>query len=166
MAIEPDAHVAEAELGAVWYAANQYYEASFKNAVEYVGIVFKRPDGKYVVTAHRGNSQFHCQVPNDKFPGFTPTAVWHTHVPLHVADPSGEAKGFLDFIESASAVLFGGGRFNLSGPDKEVADILTERLGWPFAVYAVTMTTIKRYRPGSGEKEWVKDPPSRMRKKK
>src|SRR5947207_3107218 len=90
---QPDDHVADTELGAVWYAANQYYESSFIAGVEYVGLVFKRSDGKYVVTAHRGNSLFDCEVPPDQVPGANPVAIWHSHVPLARIDDSGELDG-------------------------------------------------------------------------
>src|SRR5262249_28751835 len=38
------------ELAAVWYAANYYYQSSYKRGREYIGSVFRQADGKYGVT--------------------------------------------------------------------------------------------------------------------
>ena len=69
-------------------------------------------------------------------------------------------------VFDAIAHAAGGGVYNLSDADKEVAKELTRRAGRPIAVYLCTATLIKRYKPGmrEPEKEWTKDPPSRMKK--
>jgi hypothetical protein len=158
---QPDDYVADTELGAVWYAANQYYAASLRAGVEYVGVVFRRPDGKYVVTAHRGNSLFDCEVPPDRVPGCEPVALWHTHIPLSRIDDSGELDGVAQAAE-AVRTLFGGGMNDFSSADRGVADELTKRAQYPFSVYLITLMLIKRYTPGKPDVQWSKDPPARL----
>lgn len=158
--IEVNPYESPTELGAVWYAANYYYEASIKSGVEYGGVVFKAPNGRYSVTRKKGVfgelNYVHTQAgyPNDSI-----FALWHTHLPA----PAMKGGSGILFLNYALTELFES-YANLSSQDKKVVDDIKLKKGRRISMYAVTATTIKRYRPGEQVQHWDKSPPSRMSK--
>jgi hypothetical protein len=180
---ELPAHESNSELGAVWFAANYYFEASFKHMVEYNGWVFRNGRGKFQISGRRGKSPIITEVLRSDVPkGADPVAVWHTHLPsnrvLMIKDEQGrfvrgpdgkwlidkgnrEIAGFFDLVRGAPADAF-------SGPDRDTANILARevwhKFGHGFALYICLATEIKRLRVGSAQPDgaWPKDPPARM----
>ena len=150
---QPLDYVADTELEAVWYAANQFYGASQKNRVEYGGNVYVRPDGKYVLTVGKSKLEYHVRVEDQAFQGLVLTAKWHTHLPAK----SELAEALDDFL--------GIGQYNFSTDDRNLAEEKSTKIPG-FSLYLVTDTVIKRYRPGSAkpEKSWTKEPPAHLEK--
>jgi hypothetical protein len=144
----------DAELAAVWYAANQYYTASFRGAREYIGVVFKDAAGQYGITVRGDGNYFHSKVRIGDVPKkTTPVAVWHTHV---------NSSAFEDPAAQVIASLISSFDMDwdeFSGDDTALADNTTKALQRSFPIYLVTPTVIRRYRPGSEVKSWPKDPP-------
>jgi hypothetical protein len=185
---ELPAHEADTELGAVWFAANYYFEASFKRAREYNGWVFRNTRGKYQITGRRGDSALFTQFfPADLPRGVDPVAVWHTHVPTtralmltdeknknqFIRGPDGKwrmDRSSMPFVDIADMVRHatGSGPSAFSGADKTAAEDLASQVrrgfGHGFALYLCLATLIKRFRVGVEHPEtvWRKDPPGRM----
>ena len=154
----------ETELAAVWYAANYYYESSYRRGGEYIGVVFLDADGKYGITV-RGDGGFAgSKVRIHDVPrGTAPMAVWHTHIPCTAGETDAIVKILLCLATTLDA-----GWDTFSSEDRKLSDDASKwsvpAYGRRFPIYLVTATQIKRYR---GEKYpemvWRKDPPSRMR---
>lgn len=159
------------ELAAVWYAANFYYQASYNRAIEYGGIVFKWPNGKFGVTVRRG-AFTHTQIHWEDQPEDAETAaIWHTHIPLTRAGSTPLRRDALELFEFFSSV-FEAGYEDFSPEDKALAEEATKAMQrisgtrQRIPIYLVTATVIKRYTPGATPPitEWSKKPPSRMRR--
>ncbi len=171
------------ELEAVWYAANFYYGVSQRKTIEYGGIVFLKPNGKYGLTVRNGYldkaGKFHSNAFDgsmirfgDTPQGATPVAVWHTHLPETLR--AGNLLGTL--LELAGAMLgavderLGMSYQHFSDADRGIAEnaskISTKGGGPQIPIYLVTATLIKRYSPMSPKpfKEWPKDPPGNLRR--
>jgi hypothetical protein len=154
----------DTELAAVWYAANYYYEASFRRGGEYIGVVFRDADGRYGLTVRSDGGFSGAKVRVFDVPhGTVPTAVWHTHVPY--------TSGKADPLERVFLLLmttFDLGWDEFSGGDRMLAENATQisRRAWghSIAIYLVTASLIRRYRPGARipEKSWPKAMPSGM----
>lgn len=161
----------DTELAAVWYAANYYYESSFRRAREYIGVVFRQADGKYGITVRnldenstwRGSAVRIGDVPR----GTVPMACWHTHVPCDAGDSKHGISGSTKFLRCIASSLdlawdeFSSADYSLSDENsKKTLKIWGHR----FPIYLITATEIKRYRGTAfPEKSWKKDPPSRMK---
>jgi len=164
-----NSEVFDTELAAVWYAANYYYESSFRRQREYIGVIFRKPDNLYGLTVRRGEAFDHSKIRVWDVPaGTVPTAVWHTHLPLWASGTPGKVDLGGLFSEFVSELL-GAGYQDFSDADRGIADDhsrLSRRLhGHTISIYLVTAELIKRYRPGlrHPEKSWAKEPPGRMR---
>jgi hypothetical protein len=162
----------DTELAAVWFAANYYYEASFKRIREYAGIVFKKPNGKHGLTIRRDGRFDRIEIRfEDVPPGCDTRAVWHTHLPHSRLVEDKMFKFFLMFAEALEHKYFNGGLENFSGAsggdrgDIPLAEAATRAFKHPVSIYLITATLIKRYTPGlkTPEKEWRKEPPGRMK---
>ena len=154
----------ETELGAVWYAANYYYQTSYKRGREYIGVVFRDTDGKYGITV-RGDGGFAASKVRigDVPPGTLPTAVWHTHIPSSAGGLSTAGRIVMLLLTS-----FDMDWDEFSDADKKLSDdaskVSLKRWGHSISIYLLTDTKIKRYQgPHYVEKTWRKDRPSKMR---
>lgn len=154
----------DTELAAVWYAANYYYQASYRRGREYIGVVFREPSGKFGITV-RGDGGFAgSKVRIGDVPrGAIPTAVWHTHIPSTAGNISAAGQVLMLLLTS-----FDMGWDEFSDNDKKLSDdaskISLRLWGHRIPIYLVTATMIKRYRGTDlPDKVWPKDPPSRMR---
>ena len=155
----------DTELEAVWYAANYYNKASYQHLGEYIGVVFRENYGqhKYGITVRGDGDFFQSKVSIGDVPrGTLPVAVWHTHVPSCAAkDPFTQLLLYLFTTGDAAWDEF-------SDTDRTLADKATKTAQKLFhhgiAIYMVTPTVIKRYRPGARhpEQAWQKQPPHRM----
>jgi hypothetical protein len=154
----------DTELAAVWYAANYYYETSYRGDREYIGVVFREPNWKFGLTV-RGDgahSESKARI-GDVPPGTVPTAVWHTHLPASAGNASDAAK-LITLILST----FDLGWDEFSGNDTTLSDdaskVSLTRWGHRIPIYLVTAAVIKKYRgPHLTERVWSKPAPSRMR---
>jgi len=153
------------ELEAVWYAANYYYKTSYQRGREYIGVVFREPNGRFGITVRGDGVCFQTKVRVGDVPnGTKPTAVWHTHIPSTACATSFEGKVFMLLLTSFD---FDWDEF--SGDDRALSDnaskISIKRWGHRIPIYLVTATMIKRYRGNNlPDKVWHKDAPSQMRK--
>lgn len=153
----------DTELAAVWYAANFYYETSYRRHREYIGVVFREPSGRLGLTV-RGDGGFHqSKVRIGDVPtGAIPVAVWHTHLPSAAASDSLTGQILMLLLSS-----FDLGWDEFSGYDKDLSNnaskVSLARWGHRIPIYLVTGTQIKRYR-GSNlpDKVWQKDLPAHM----
>jgi hypothetical protein len=160
----------ETELAAVWFAANFYYESSVRRRKEYIGVVFRKPNGKFGITV-RGDGTFAgCKVSVFDVPdGTIPVAVWHTHLPMTLLGKTIIAKLLGEAFEEFSE-LVGASFEDFSDRDKKLARDNTRRSvlsgGGVIRIYLATDTLIKRFTPGSEhpEKIWHKQPPGRMQR--
>lgn len=160
----------DTELQAVWFAANYYYEASFRRRKEYSGVVFQKPNGKFSLTIRR-DGQFHqSKVRIDDAPADGDLrAIWHTHIPYTQLSNNDDIKIIALALESIEDLL-GGGFENFSTADKRMAEDLTQQslkiVRRRFPIYLITASVIKRYTPGAKtpEKTWSKEPPGKMKK--
>jgi hypothetical protein len=153
------------ELAAVWYAANYYYQSSYKRGREYIGSVFRQADGKYGVTVRSDGGFAQSTIRIGDVPrGAIPTAVWHTHIPS-------SAMAKTTFGQILMAILTTGDADwdQFSDADRDMVDkaseVSREVWGQPISMYLCTATVIRRYRPGLAQpdKSWDKDPPSKFR---
>lgn len=153
----------DTELAAVWYAANYYYETSFRRHREYIGVVFREPGERYGLTV-RGDGGFHqSKVRIGDVPaGSIPMAVWHTHLPSSAASDSLGGQ-LLMFILSS----FDLGWDEFSTEDMTLSDnaskVSLARWGHRIPIYLITGTQIKRYRGRNiPDKVWSKALPAHM----
>lgn len=155
----------DTELAAVWYAANYYYETSYRRDREYIGVVFREPNWKFGLTVRGDGSHSESKVRIGDIPlGTIPTAVWHTHLPASAGNASDAAKLITWIISS-----FDLGWDEFSGNDTKLSDDASKvgltRWGHRIPIYLVTATMIKKYRgPHLAERVWSKPAPSRMRR--
>jgi hypothetical protein len=158
-------HEAPTELGIVWYAANYYYEASYRAGREYGGLVFRRPSGAWSVTLRKGSFDTLAwqDIGKDMPAGCWPAAYWHTHLPAS-AYKGGSGAGLLLGLNDILGALVGQGYTDFSEGDLKSARQAAKVLGRPFAIYLCTATLIKRWHSGKANNPqvWAKDPPSRM----
>jgi hypothetical protein len=156
---------AQTELGIVWYAANYYYEASFRAGREYGGLVFRRPTGTWSVTLRKGSFDTLAwkDIHKDMPAGCWPAAYWHTHLPAS-AYRGGSGGGLLVALSDVLGSLVGQGFEDFSGGDIDSARKAAAVLGRPFSIYLCTATLIKRWHSGraNNPQVWKKEPPSRM----
>jgi hypothetical protein len=154
----------DTELAAVWYAANYYYETSYRRDREYIGVVFRESNWKFGLTVRGDGSHSESKVRIGDVPrGTVPTAVWHTHLPASAGNASDAAK-LITLILST----FDLGWDEFSGNDTKLSDdaskVSLTRWGHRIPIYLVTATVIKKYRgPHLRERVWSKPAPSRMR---
>lgn len=154
------------ELAAAWYAANYYYEASWRSAREYGGLIFRRPNGNFSVTIRKGrfDALGWQGIGKDMPSGCRPMAYWHTHLPAEAAKNLSVSEQLVLAISDLFGEYLGSGYEDLSGTDIEAAENAAKVLGYPFAIYMATATVIKRYTTGrvNQPQVWKKDPPSGM----
>lgn len=153
----------DTELAAVWYAANYYYETSYRRHREYIGVVFREPSGRYGLTV-RGDGGFHqSKVRIGDVPaGAIPVAVWHTHLPSTAASDSLAGQALM-FLLSGFDLDWD----EFSTEDRVLSDnaskISRKLWGHRIPIYLITGTVIKRYRgPSLPDKVWPKKLPARM----
>jgi len=152
----------DTELAAVWFAANYYYESSFKRGCEYIGVVFQESNRKFGVTVsdlYRGFGGSKVLV-RDVPRGTNPMAVWHTHIPCFAGSVSKDAQVLRCVLTS-----FDLGWDEFSGADTDITHVQSKISKRPIPIYLITATTIKRYTGPRGDqlKVWSKEAPSRMR---
>lgn len=153
------------ELAAVWFAANFFYQASFKRQKEFIGWVFKRPDGTFGISEPNVGTFERAKPPEGGVPEDADVvAVWHTHIPLTVTR-MGKVFGLLS---EALGAMTTGSFEDFSEDDRDMARDFTEvglkKAGHRVPIYLITATRIKRFTPGlkREEKSWAKEPPGRM----
>lgn len=153
----------DTELAAVWYAANYYYEASYRRRAEYCGIVFRERNGKIGITVRSDGDSAHASVIPDVPAGSTPIAVWHTHLPASVSGNHPATNYLFSLFYKAMTG---------SSMDEEFspADLGLTPQSWvhkfkqKIPIYLVTATVIKRHGVNSKMNGvWSKEPPSHMR---
>ena len=156
----------DTELAAVWYAANYYYETSYRRDREYIGVVFREESGKYGLTVRGDGAHAESKVRIGDVPlGTIPTAVWHTHLPSSAGSASDIAKAIMLIISS-----FDLGWDEFSDNDTKLSDgasrVSLARWGHRIPIYLVTAAVIKRYRgPHLNDQVWSKPAPGRMRRR-
>ncbi|WP_137124714.1 DUF4329 domain-containing protein [Roseomonas sp. HF4] len=162
-------HESETELGAVWYAANYYYEASYRSGREYGGLVFRRPNGMFSVTVRKGtwDSLNYKNATADVPAGGVPVAMWHTHLPGSAARGVSEGTRTVLAVGDLLGDLFGMGYDDFSDGDMDLARRATAARQHNFPIYLATATVIKRFSPRAKEQiqVWKKPPPSGMQPK-
>jgi hypothetical protein len=152
------------ELGAVWYAANFYYEASLRRTVEYCGVVFRdNKSGQFGITVRRGHDPGKVTIIPDVPASTIPVAVWHTHLPAAKSSHYPAANVLYSYIYEA---MYGVTLEEVfSDADKDLSKDWSKKFSRPIPIYLVTGTVIKRFNPTGGlNGRWQKDLPSRMRK--
>ena len=108
----------DTELAAVWYAANYYYETSYRRDREYIGVVFRDENWKFGLTVRGDGSHSESKIRIGDVPlGTIPTAVWHTHLPASAGNASDAAKIITWIISS-----FDLGWDEFSGNDTKLSD--------------------------------------------
>jgi hypothetical protein len=150
----------ETELAAVWYAANYYYETSYRRRREYTGVVFR--DGEtFGITVRGDGTNLHAYPTPDVPGGTVPSAIWHTHLP---ASMSSEYPKLNLVYKRVLKEWFGKTLEHLfSDDDMRTSALWTQKFGRPIPIYLVTAKIIRRYRGPNQDKEWIKDAPSGMR---
>ena len=156
----------ETELEAVWYAANYYYEASYRRMREYGGVVFREGE-KFGITvrigmASRAGVASGIRITPDVPPRTMAKAIWHTHLP---ASMSGDTPGLNALYARLLKELTGEILEHQYSPDDQNTQAAwTRDFGRVIPIYLVTANIIERYvGPGPIRGVWAKDPPSRMR---
>jgi hypothetical protein len=155
----------DTELAAVWYAANYYYETSYRRDREYIGVVFREPNWKFGLTVRGDGSHSESKVRIGDIPlGTIPTAVWHTHLPASAGNASDAAKLITWIISS-----FDLGWDEFSGNDTKLSDDASKvgltRWAHLIPFYLVTQTFIKMYGgPLGGVGVWSTRAPWRRRR--
>jgi hypothetical protein len=159
----------ETQLATVWFAANYYYEASYRHGREYIGVVFHVPnepdsEKKYGLTVRGDGTCLQTKVRVGDVPhGTIPVAVWHTHIPLTACKTSSLAEQV--FLHALSLFDFGTEQF--SADDIKLSDESSKASrqlwGHRIPIYLVTDTLIKRYQgPGVLDKIWTKERPAHL----
>jgi len=162
-------HESDTELGAAWYAANYYYEASFRAGREYGGLVFRRPNGKYSVTIRKGtwDSLNFKHALADMPADCVAVAMWHTHLPGSAARNVSEGTRTFLVVGDLLGDIFGMGYDDFSDGDMDLARRATAARNHNFPIYLATATVIKRFSPRAKDQiqVWKKPPPSGMQPK-
>src|SRR5262245_26897509 len=152
----------DTELAVVWYAANYYYETSYRLDREYIGVVFRESNWKFGLTVRGDGSHAESKVRVADVPlGTIPTAVWCTHLTASACTASDVAKA-ITWISS-----FDLGWDESSDDNTKLSDgaskVSFRSWGRRIPIYLVTATVIKKYRgPHLAERVWSKPAPSRM----